>query len=153
MTKTASRTVPLFSCLAASLIFTLAVPSFANAAAGEEAGKKLFRGVVNVSTGWIEVFQGIYDVSVEKDPITGILYGPFLGLGMAIVRTGSGIYEAVTFPFPFPARYRPMIDPEYVWDNWELFGGLERFIVHKEPEPSKCLIWGILRVKYIKMEE
>lgn len=124
--KIISFTGPVFFYLALSLILSLPPPSIANATVGE-AGRKLLRGVVNVSTGWIEVFQGIYDVSVEKEPITGVFYGPILGLGMAIVRTGSGMYEAVTFPFPFPAHYRSTIEPEYVWDNWGLFGGLARF--------------------------
>jgi len=36
------------------------------------------------------------------------------GVGMTIVRTGAGVYETVTFPFPIPEGYTPVIEPEYV---------------------------------------
>ncbi|MFQ5779484.1 MAG: hypothetical protein ACE5HN_01700 [Nitrospiria bacterium] len=87
--KWTSMTGTCFLCLFLSLILTLPTPFAANATE-RGAGGKLLRGVENVSTGWIEIFQGIYDVGMEKDPVTGVLYGPILGVGMAIVRTGSG---------------------------------------------------------------
>ncbi len=131
--KTTSIPGTIFVFLVILVIFNLPSPSLADST-NWKSGGKLVRGVVNASTGWVEVFQGIYDVSREKDPVTGVLYGPILGVGMAIVRTGSGVYESVTFLFPFPARYRSTIDPAFVWDHWEFFGGLEEFGVRQDLE-------------------
>lgn len=129
--KITSITGSLFFYLTVFLILSLPSPSLADSSAWK-AGGKLVRGVVNTSTGWVEIFQEIYDVSREQDPVTGVLYGPILGMGMTIVRTGSGVYETVTFLFPFPARYRSTFDPAFVWDHWEFFGGLEEFGVHQD---------------------
>jgi putative exosortase-associated protein (TIGR04073 family) len=68
----------------------------------EKAGGKLVRGFANVTTGWIEVFHEIYEVTMQKDPVTGLLYGSVRGVGMAVIRTGSGLYEIATSPFLFP---------------------------------------------------
>lgn len=126
--KTTPIPGPIFLSLVVSLILTLPATALADST-GSKASGKLVRGVVNASTGWIEIFQGIYEVSAEKDPVTGVLYGPIHGVGMAIVRTGSGVYETVTFLIPFPARYRSTIDPAFVWEHWGFFGGLEEFVV------------------------
>ena len=39
------------------------------------------------------------------------------GIGMTLVRTGAGIFEVATFPFPVPEAYKPVIEPEYVFDK------------------------------------
>ena len=39
------------------------------------------------------------------------------GIGMTIVRTGAGIYEVVTFPFPIPEDYGPVLEPEFVFSE------------------------------------
>ena len=76
---------------------------------------KLGRGVANTLTGWIELPKNVYNTSVEDNAFTGITLGLAKGAGMSIVRTGVGIYEIVTFPFPLPENYAPVIEPEYVF--------------------------------------
>ncbi len=133
--KMPSVTEALLLGLAVFLILCLPSSSLANPSI-RGSDRKLLRGALNVTTGWVEIFQGIYDVSVEEGLVTGILYGPMLGLGMAVIRTGSGLYETITFPIPLPARYRSTLEPEYVWGNWGLLGGLGSFTVNEEePEP------------------
>lgn len=44
----------------------------------------------------------------------GLTIGLAKGLGMSVIRTGAGIYDAVTFPFPVPQDYEPLLEPEYV---------------------------------------
>ena len=132
--KASAMTGPLLWCCALLSVVLLSAPSRADSPAGA-AGRKLLRGVANVSTGWIEIFQGIYDTGSKEGAVAGVLYGPILGIGMAVVRVGSGLYDTVTFPFPLPAGYRPTIAPTYVWDHWDLFGGLGRFTAPEEPEP------------------
>ena len=76
---------------------------------------KLGRGVANTLTGWVELPKNIYSTSVEKNALAGMTLGLAKGAGMTIVRTGAGIYEIATFPFPLPENYKPILEPEYVF--------------------------------------
>lgn len=82
----------------------------------QDVGHKLGRGLVNVGTGWIELPKGIRDGSQEEAPLVGVTAGIFKGLGLGLLRTGVGVIEVVTFPFPWPKDYSPVYEPEYVWD-------------------------------------
>ena len=76
---------------------------------------KLGRGVANTLTGWVELPKNIYNTSVEDNAFTGMTLGLAKGAGMSLVRTGAGIYEIATFPFPLPENYKPILEPEYVF--------------------------------------
>ncbi len=76
---------------------------------------KLGRGVANTLTGWVELPKNIYNTSVESNALAGVTLGVAKGAGMTIVRTGAGIYEIATFPFPLPEDYKPILEPEYVF--------------------------------------
>ena len=77
---------------------------------------KLGRGVANTLTGWVELPKNIYNTSVEENnAFAGMTLGLAKGAGMTIVRTGAGVYEIVTFPFPLPENYKPILEPEYVF--------------------------------------
>ena len=80
-----------------------------------DAFTKLGRGVANALTGWVEVPKNIYRVSVDENAFAGVTLGLAKGAGMTIVRTGAGIYEVATFPFPLPQDYKPILEPEYVF--------------------------------------
>ena len=96
-------------CVAILMVVNIATASYA-----QDMGKKLYRGLANVVTGWIELPKNIYDTSVEDNPLSGLTIGLAKGVGMTIVRTGAGVYEAVTFPFPIPEGYTPVVEPEFV---------------------------------------
>ena len=81
----------------------------------QDAFTKLGRGVANTLTGWVELPKNIYQTSVDQNAFSGMTLGLAKGAGMTIVRTGAGIYEVVTFPFPLPQDYKPILDPEYVF--------------------------------------
>lgn len=100
----------LIICLAIFMVIGLATSSYA-----QDPAKKLVRGVANILTGWIELPKNIYDTSVEDNPLSGLTIGLAKGLGMTIVRTGAGVYETVTFPFPIPECYAPVLEPEFVF--------------------------------------
>src|SRR3989338_9553658 len=91
------------------LVLSAATVCFAN-----DAFTKLGRGVANALTGWVELPKNIYNVSVEENALAGVTLGLAKGAGMTIVRTGAGIYEIATFPFPLPQDYKPILEPEYV---------------------------------------
>jgi putative exosortase-associated protein (TIGR04073 family) len=76
---------------------------------------KLGRGFVNVVTGWVEIPKRIYETSQDQGAAAGWTWGLLRGLGHGIVRTAAGFYELVTFPFPAPPDYAPVIEPEYVF--------------------------------------
>jgi len=99
-------------CIAFLMVISLTTTCFA-----QDPGKKLVRGVANVLTGWVELPKNIYDTSVEENIFSGLTIGLAKGLGMGIVRTGAGIYEVVTFPFPIPEDYAPVLEPEYVFNE------------------------------------
>ncbi|MEE9500136.1 MAG: exosortase system-associated protein, TIGR04073 family [Candidatus Omnitrophota bacterium] len=97
-------------CVALLMIFSLTTTCFA-----QDMGKKLARGFVNIITGWVELPKNIYDASVEDNLFSGLTVGLVKGVGMAIVRTGAGVYETITFPFPIPEDFAPVLEPEYVF--------------------------------------
>jgi putative exosortase-associated protein (TIGR04073 family) len=83
----------------------------------QDPAKKLGRGLANVLTGWVELPKNIYDTSVEENILSGLTMGLAKGVGMTIVRTGAGVYETVTFPFPIPEDYQPVLEPEFVFSE------------------------------------
>ena len=99
-------------CVALVMIIGMATASFA-----QDPAKKLGRGVANVLTGWVELPKNIYNTSIEANPLVGITVGTAKGIGMSIVRTGAGVYEIITFPFPLPEDYMPIIEPEFVFQT------------------------------------
>lgn len=100
--------------IAVVMVMVLAIASSSYA---QDPAKKLGRGLANILTGWIELPKNIYDVSVEDNPLAGLTIGLAKGIGMTIVRTGAGIYEVVTFPFPIPEDYGPVLEPEFVFSE------------------------------------
>ena len=81
---------------------------------------KIGRGLVNVLTGWIEIPKQIHLGKQEDNPLVGIGRGALKGAGLTILRAGVGIYEALTFPIPYPKKfaspYEPMELPDYAWE-------------------------------------
>ena len=62
---------------------------------------KAGRGLTNVLTGWIELPKQIHLGSREPNAVTGLAWGVVKGVGLTVLRTGVGLYEAVTFPIPY----------------------------------------------------
>lgn len=100
--------------LVLGVIFVLVLGS-AGLCFANDAFTKLGRGVANTLTGWVELPKNIYNVSVEENALAGVTLGLAKGAGMTIVRTGAGLYEIATFPFPLPQDYKPILEPEYVF--------------------------------------
>jgi putative exosortase-associated protein (TIGR04073 family) len=102
----------LIVCLVAVAMLGMATQCYA-----QDPAKKLGRGVANILTGWVELPKNIYETSVEENVLSGLTMGLAKGVGMTIVRTGAGLYETVTFPFPIPEDYQPVLEPEYVFSE------------------------------------
>ncbi len=108
MTNRFGRAVSVLAVLV--LVLTSATVCFAS-----DPFTKLGRGVANTLTGWVEIPKNIYDTSVEDNAFAGMTLGLAKGAGMTLVRTGAGIYEIATFPFPLPENYKAILEPEYVF--------------------------------------
>jgi putative exosortase-associated protein (TIGR04073 family) len=78
---------------------------------------KLMRGAINTITGWVEIPKNISQVSNEEGAGAGWTRGLLRGLGYGFVRTAAGVYEVVTFPFPAPVDYEPLMQPEFVFES------------------------------------
>ncbi len=102
----------LFICLVIVGMIGVATQCYA-----QDPAKKLGRGLANVLTGWVELPKNIYETSVEENVLSGLTMGLAKGVGMTIVRTGAGVYETVTFPFPIPEDYQPVLEPEFVFSE------------------------------------
>jgi len=76
---------------------------------------KLGRGAINILTGWVEIPKRAYETGQSQGAAAGWTWGVLRGLGHGFVRTAAGFYELVTFPFPAPPDYAPVIQPEYVF--------------------------------------
>ena len=99
------------------LVFTILMVSavISTACFAQDPFTKLGRGVANTLTGWVELPKNIYNTSVQDNAFTGVTLGLARGVGMSVVRTGAGLFEILTFPFPVPQDYRPTLEPEYVF--------------------------------------
>ena len=57
---------------------------------------KLGRGLMNTTTGWIELFTTMYEAYEEEPAITGLIYGIPLGLTRArMMRIESGSLASI----------------------------------------------------------
>ncbi len=108
MKKVFLRGVAVYTVVFAALL--IATTCFA-----QDPFTKLGRGVANTLTGWVELPKNIYNTSVADNAFAGWTLGLARGAGMTLVRTGAGLYEIVTFPFPLPQDYKPVLEPEYVF--------------------------------------
>ena len=81
--------------------------------------RKFSRGFMNTSTGWVEIFTTAHEHYMERRNIAGLIYGIPLGFLKGFLRTGAGLYEMLTFPFPMPSDYSPVLYPEYITGGWE----------------------------------
>ena len=81
--------------------------------------RKLGRGLANTLTGFVEIPKKVILVSKNDNPLMGLTWGFVKGTGVGLLRTAAGVYETVTFPIPAPAEYEPIIQPEFVFEEWE----------------------------------
>ena len=75
---------------------------------------KLGRGLGNVFFGVFEIVnQPAQMAKTQRWPIA-LFGGVPKGIVYAIARTGVGIYEVFTFPFPIPSGYKTIMEPDFI---------------------------------------
>jgi len=103
--------------LSACLIFN-AAPAWAGSVESNNTPfTKAGRGAINTITGWVEIPKRIQEEWDVSGPAMGFTWGLVKGFGYGFVRTAAGLYELVTFPFPAPPGFEPVIQPEFVFDD------------------------------------
>lgn len=83
----------------------------------EKRMTKLGRGISNILWGWAEIPLTFDRKLNEGKPFT-YLFGvaPVLGTARAIMRTGTGVFETVSFPFSDKdVNFEAVLEPEYVF--------------------------------------
>jgi putative exosortase-associated protein (TIGR04073 family) len=83
----------------------------------QDMGRKLYRGVVNTVSGWVEIPKNVYVTTMKHEFGYGFIIGLPQGFLMAAARTAAGVYDTLTFPIPFPKDYKPVLEPEFVADG------------------------------------
>jgi putative exosortase-associated protein (TIGR04073 family) len=76
-------------------------------------GYKFGRGAVNVLTCWTEIPRNVALEWQRTDPASGFFLGVGKGLGYGYTRFVGGVYDMVTFAFPVPMGFAPVMDPEF----------------------------------------
>ncbi|MCC7300915.1 MAG: exosortase system-associated protein, TIGR04073 family [Verrucomicrobia bacterium] len=83
----------------------------------QDMSSKLNRGVVNVLTGWGEIPRQMIISGQDKGWWAVLPVGIPAGLILTVARTGTGLFEIVTFIAPIDDSYGPLIDPAFVWQK------------------------------------
>ena len=83
----------------------------------EKALTQLGRGLSNIMLGWAEI-PVTFDKSIKKGKPLGYLLGvaPVLGTARAVMRTSTGVFEVVSFPFTDrDVNYEAVLQPEFIF--------------------------------------
>jgi putative exosortase-associated protein (TIGR04073 family) len=78
---------------------------------------KLGRGFSNVLFGWAEIPM-TFDRKLKQGKPLQYLLGvvPVLGTTRAVMRTATGVFEMVTFPYSDnEVNFEPLLEPEYLF--------------------------------------
>lgn len=110
-----SSRIPVIGLCVVFLCIAGSVPASAEPMDAGKAFTKGARGFVNLVTGWVEIPKRVHETSQESGALAGFTWGLLRGIGHGFVRTCAGAYELVTFPFPAPAGYEAILEPEYVF--------------------------------------
>ena len=101
--------------LTRAILVLMVVFTLASAAEAQTAARKFGRGLAGMTTAFLEVPGNMVEQTRKHGPAEGIPLGFAIGLGMIVPRVLVGVYEFVSAPFPAPAGYRPLLQPEFPW--------------------------------------
>src|SRR5262245_10542652 len=112
------------------LPFVCALVLAAGPAHAQTAARKFLRGLAGMTTQVLEVPGNMVAESHARGPGEGIPLGFAKGLGMIIPRTLVGVWEFLSAPFPVPAGFAPILQPEFPWSYFDGGG-------RPAPEPER----------------
>ena len=100
---------------AALLLLLLVAPP----AEAQTAGRKFLRGLAGMTTAFLEVPGNMVAETRTRGAAEGIPFGFAKGLGMIIPRVFVGVWDFLSAPFPAPAGFKPILEPEFPWGYFE----------------------------------
>jgi putative exosortase-associated protein (TIGR04073 family) len=83
---------------------------------------KLGRGLTNIVTSPLDVLKTFDNEFMKYGSYKGTSYGVIKGLSNGVSRLCVGVFEVLTFPFEIPENYGPIIEPEFILDDYRLVG-------------------------------
>ena len=108
------------------LVLVLLLCALVAPAAAQTAPRKFLRGLAGMTTAFLEVPGNMVAETDKRGAAEGIPLGFAKGVGMIVPRVLVGVWEFVSAPFPFPAGYRPILEPEFPWDYFDGGGAPRR---------------------------
>lgn len=81
----------------------------------QDMSLKLSRGAFNILTGWGEIPRQMVKSGKDHGWWAVLPVGIPSGAIMTVARTGTGLFETVTFMIPIDDSYGPLIEPAFVW--------------------------------------
>ena len=100
------------------LLVVVVMLSFSSLVYAKTPADKFVRGIANVVTGGLEIPRTMGEEwKNSKNAAAGMFCGFFKGIALAVARTGSGIWDVLTFPVATPKDYEPIYTPDYVFDK------------------------------------
>ena len=112
--NTASRAV----LLAVAISTVIAGQALAEELTKSTPGQKALRGATNLSLGLVlELPRTIYYETKAQGPLLGIPAGFLAGFGLGLMRTVVGAYELLTFPIAVPDDYKPILSPQFPFEQ------------------------------------
>ena len=81
--------------------------------------RKFQRGLLDIILSPIDISTQMAKDKSSEQFIPTWATGFGLGTCFAAGRILAGVYEVATFPIPFPARYEPVVLPEFAWEHFD----------------------------------
>ena len=102
--------------LAAATVATVQADIQAPPGSDQGPTRKFSRGLANALGGFIaEVPYNIASIN-DQEGSNALPYGTFRGISRGLLRTGAGLYEMITAPFPTnKGKYTPILRNQDVW--------------------------------------
>ena len=98
-------------------LLILVLTGFASAQADTSA-QKFGRGLAGMTCGFLELPGNIVK-ETDTHGAAGLPTGLAMGIGMMVTRELVGVYEFLSAPFPVPAGFKPVLQPEYPWSYFK----------------------------------
>jgi putative exosortase-associated protein (TIGR04073 family) len=78
--------------------------------------RKLGRGIANLFISPTELITTVATVNTYEGNSAAASYGVVRGFGRGVLRSGAGLVEILTFPFPMQHEtYAPLLPPDIPW--------------------------------------
>lgn len=102
--------------IVAGLIILATASAAVQALADDNPATKLGRGILNATTGWLEIPKQTV-AGAREAGVPGLLDGLVLGVAEGAARTLVRGFEVGTFWAPIPKGYAPVMKPVSVFDG------------------------------------